>query len=238
MTLFAKRRLVREVCHEKVPRGHDARFTPNSLKALQEAAENFIVETFHKSDLARLHAGRETLSVNDIRFSRFMKPDSMWVMTDRMYEKNFFAPVPLVSASNQAKIKLRQEEAAFKDVNAIEKKLKMKKAAASSSSPEAAGKEAESEKKAEDNGAEAESAEGEERQEDAAAEGEGAGKKHNDSPENGGRKSSSKKSRRAEEAGEDKKSSKKAKKADEDVAAASAAEAASETEGEDSSNAE
>lgn len=237
MTLFAKRRLVREVCHEKVPRGHDARFTPNSLKALQEAAENFIVETFHKSDLARLHAGRETLSVNDIRFSRFMKPDSMWVMTDRMYEKNFFAPVPLVSASNQAKLKLRQEEAAFKDVNAIEKKLKMKKAAASSSSPEAAGKEAES-KKAEDNGAEAESAEGEERQEDAAAEGEGAGKKRNDSPENGDRKSSSKKSKRAEEAGEDKKSSKKAKKADEDVAAASAAEAASETEGEDSSNAE
>jgi histone H3/H4 len=127
--LEQKSRLIREVCQEKVPRGHDIRFTTNSLKAIQEASEMFIVETFHKSDLARAHTGRETLSVKDIRFSRFMKPESMWVMSDRMHEKEFFGTVPL-SSTNPAKLKLREEEAAFgKDVSAIEKKLKKKAAA-------------------------------------------------------------------------------------------------------------
>lgn len=33
------------------------------MKAIQEAAEMFVTETFHKADLARRHAGRETLDV-------------------------------------------------------------------------------------------------------------------------------------------------------------------------------
>lgn len=160
-------RLVREVCQVKVPHGHDMRFTTNALKAIQEASENYIVETFHKSDMARIHAGRETLSVNDIRFSRFMKPESMWVMTDRLHEKNFFGTVPLANTANSstaatkanpAKLKLMQEEAAFgTDVVALEKKLKLKKAAAAAA--------AESKKRKNNN----EAAESSALEEDAAA---------------------------------------------------------------------
>jgi histone H3/H4 len=40
--------------------------------AEQEAAEIFVTEMFHKSDMARKHAKRHTLHVEDIRFSRFM----------------------------------------------------------------------------------------------------------------------------------------------------------------------
>jgi histone H3/H4 len=47
-------RVVREICQDTVPNGTDIRFTPNSLKAIQEAAETFVTETFHKADLARL----------------------------------------------------------------------------------------------------------------------------------------------------------------------------------------
>ena len=145
-------RLIREVCQEKVPHGNDIRFTTNSLKAIQEASENFVVETFHKSDLARMHAGRETLSVKDIRFSRFMKPESMWVMTDRLHEKNFFGTVPLTS-TKPAKLKLMQEEAAFgKDVNAMEKKLKKKAAVAAAASSSSSRKEKNAVAKAEDEG--------------------------------------------------------------------------------------
>lgn len=105
---------------------------------MQEASEHFMVETFHKSDLARIHAKRDTLKVEDIRFSRFMKPESMWVMPDRLHERNFFGTVP-VSSTKPAKLKLLQEEAAFgKDVGAIEKKLKLKHSSSSKAAAAAA----------------------------------------------------------------------------------------------------
>lgn len=46
-------RVVREICQDRVPNGHEMRFTKNSIKAIQEAAEVFVTETFHKADLAR-----------------------------------------------------------------------------------------------------------------------------------------------------------------------------------------
>ena len=57
-------------------------------------------------------------------WDRFMTPDSLWVMTDRMWEENFFAPAPAATLPPAAKLK--QTEAAFKDVSALEKKLKKK----------------------------------------------------------------------------------------------------------------
>lgn len=58
---------------------------------LQEAAEMFVTETFHKADMARLHAGRETVNVKDIRFSRFMTPESLWVVpVEKVWEGDTF----------------------------------------------------------------------------------------------------------------------------------------------------
>ena len=70
--LFPKRpfqRLVREIVQDL---SSDIRFTSESMQAIQEAAEIFVTETFHKSDMARKHAKRNTLQVEDIRFARFM----------------------------------------------------------------------------------------------------------------------------------------------------------------------
>ena len=64
-------RVVREICQNKIHNGHEMRFTKNSMKAIQEAAEMFVTETFHKADLARRHSGRETVNVKDMRFSRY-----------------------------------------------------------------------------------------------------------------------------------------------------------------------
>ncbi len=69
----------------------DIRFRASSLQAIQEAAETFVTETFHKSEMARRHAKRNTLHVEDIRFSRFMVPESLWVSQDRMWEKETFS---------------------------------------------------------------------------------------------------------------------------------------------------
>lgn len=57
----------------------DVRFTDASLQAIQEAAEIFVTEMFHKSDMARKHTRRNTLHVEDIRFSRFMTQVLEWL---------------------------------------------------------------------------------------------------------------------------------------------------------------
>lgn len=89
--LFPKRpfrRLVREITQDFKS---DMRFTDASLQAIQEAAEIFLTETFHKADMARKHAKRLTVDINDIRFTRFMTPDSLWVMPDKIWDKETFA---------------------------------------------------------------------------------------------------------------------------------------------------
>jgi hypothetical protein len=52
---------VREVCQDVCT--NDKNFTSNAMKALQEAAEVYVTETFHKANMARLHAGRETVNI-------------------------------------------------------------------------------------------------------------------------------------------------------------------------------
>lgn len=52
---------VREVCQDVCT--NDKNFTSNAMTALQEAAEVYVTETFHKANMARLHAGRETVNI-------------------------------------------------------------------------------------------------------------------------------------------------------------------------------
>lgn len=62
-------RLVREITQDF---SSDTRYTKSGLAAIHEAAEQFVVERFMKADLARRHAGRKTLHINDVKFSDFM----------------------------------------------------------------------------------------------------------------------------------------------------------------------
>jgi histone H3 len=108
-------RLVREICQDFAL---DMHFTKNSMYALQEAAEMFVTETFHKADIARVHAGRETLNVKDVRFSRFMTPESLWIVpVEKVWEKNMFTSDPRVQPKSKA-------PARFLDVEKVQKKIK------------------------------------------------------------------------------------------------------------------
>jgi hypothetical protein len=66
-------------------------FTPNSMQAIQEAAEVFVTETFHKAHMARRHARRNRVHVQDIQFLQFMTPKSLWVVPDCIWETETFA---------------------------------------------------------------------------------------------------------------------------------------------------
>lgn len=50
----------------------DVRFTRDGILAIHEAAEQFITEKFIKADMARRHAKRKTLHIDDLRFTPFM----------------------------------------------------------------------------------------------------------------------------------------------------------------------
>lgn len=106
-------------------------FTKNAMAAIQEASEMFVTETFHKADLARVHAGRETLNVKDIRFSRFMVPESLWVVpAERVWEKNIFSSTSANAAADSAANianKKRNHAKFFDSVDKMQKKLEMKK---------------------------------------------------------------------------------------------------------------
>lgn len=93
----------------------------------QEAAELFVTETFHKADMARHHAGRETLHVKDLRFSRFMTPESLWVVpVEKVWEPNsFFAP----GVHNNNNTAVVRRTVLYHDINKIQKKMKNKKKA-------------------------------------------------------------------------------------------------------------
>lgn len=62
-------RLVREITQVF---SSDARYTKGAMAAIRDAAEQYVVEKFMKADLARRHAGRRTLHINDVKFSDFM----------------------------------------------------------------------------------------------------------------------------------------------------------------------
>jgi histone H3/H4 len=58
-------RLVREIVQEYIK---DTRFTRQSLTAMQEAAEKYLVDVFEWCNLAAIHAKRSTIQPRDIAF--------------------------------------------------------------------------------------------------------------------------------------------------------------------------
>lgn len=48
------------------------RFTSDGLLAIREAGEQFVTEKFIKADMARRHAKRKTLHIDDLRFTPYM----------------------------------------------------------------------------------------------------------------------------------------------------------------------
>lgn len=73
-TIFPKapfHRLVREITQDIRPTV-DFRFSQKGMSALHDAAEQFVMEKFIKADIARRHAKRKTLHVNDVKFSEYM----------------------------------------------------------------------------------------------------------------------------------------------------------------------
>ena len=57
-------RLVRELTQGL---GDEIRFKGDAIEALQQAAEDFLVDMFKKSDVIRQHCKRETMSVEDLQ---------------------------------------------------------------------------------------------------------------------------------------------------------------------------
>ena len=73
-------RLVREICQDLTGQ-RDFRWTPQSILALQEAAEAYLVGTFEDANLCAIHAKRVTVMHKDVRLARRIRgepqvPDS------------------------------------------------------------------------------------------------------------------------------------------------------------------
>lgn len=77
-------RLVREVAHE-IREG--TRFTDQGMQAIHESAESYICETMLKANVARMHAKRRTLLVDDIRFAKFMTRDTAELVANNLGEE-------------------------------------------------------------------------------------------------------------------------------------------------------
>lgn len=48
------------------------RYSSDGMLAMHEAAEQYVTEKFIKADLARRHAKRKTLHIEDIKFTPYM----------------------------------------------------------------------------------------------------------------------------------------------------------------------
>ena len=63
-------RLVREIAMDFWPRDGGPRFTATAIKALQEAAEAYLVGLFEDTNLCAIHAKRVTIMPKDIQLAR------------------------------------------------------------------------------------------------------------------------------------------------------------------------
>lgn len=74
---FLFRRLVREILHSEKSFGshEDWRFTKESLLALQDSAEAYIVQLMEDSYICTRHRGRVTLIYRDIVLARLLRRD-------------------------------------------------------------------------------------------------------------------------------------------------------------------
>ena len=74
-TLIPKRsfqRLVREITHDLFC-GDNYRFQSSALLALQIGAEDFLVEKLSDTQIATIHAGRQTIKVRDMQLVNYYK---------------------------------------------------------------------------------------------------------------------------------------------------------------------
>ena len=62
-------RLIREIIQRQCNRGDEFRIQAAALKALQEAAEMYLVLLFEDSNLCAAHANRVTLRSNDLKLT-------------------------------------------------------------------------------------------------------------------------------------------------------------------------
>lgn len=60
-------RIIKELCPQE-----DTKVSAQAKEAIQEAAEAYLVELFHKSNVLRSHAGRATLMTQDMRLASLM----------------------------------------------------------------------------------------------------------------------------------------------------------------------
>ena len=77
-------RLVREIAQEVKS---DVRFACDCMDAIHEAAEQFVTDRIVKADLARRHAGRKTLLVDDIHFAEYMTPNTSELVDNALFQK-------------------------------------------------------------------------------------------------------------------------------------------------------
>lgn len=85
-TIFPKApfdRLVREVSAEI---SKDVRFSAEGMLAIHEAAEQFVTDKLITADLARRHANRKTLHVNDLQFADYMTPVASELIRNRLVQ--------------------------------------------------------------------------------------------------------------------------------------------------------
>lgn len=61
-------RLVREISAKLL--GGEMRWQPNALNALQESAEAYLITMFENTNLAAIHAKRQTIKPEDIKLAR------------------------------------------------------------------------------------------------------------------------------------------------------------------------
>jgi histone H3/H4 len=71
-------RLVREVT---AALGKNVNFKKEAMEAIQETAEQMLVELFLKADITRANAGRKTLHVGDVKFAKYVT-DDMHLLAD------------------------------------------------------------------------------------------------------------------------------------------------------------
>ena len=71
-------RLVREIT---ATLGKKVNFKKEAMDAIQETAEQMLVELFLKSDITRANAGRKTLHIHDVMFAKYVT-DDMSLLSD------------------------------------------------------------------------------------------------------------------------------------------------------------
>lgn len=72
-------RLIREVTQEigKEQDKEDLRYQSTAILALQEASEAYLVSLFETADKCRIHAGRETVTCEDLKLANYLDKQAL-----------------------------------------------------------------------------------------------------------------------------------------------------------------